>query len=1179
MDPDGLFQWNASQPHPRPYILVPTASYILSQASSSSENFNDDDSIESSEDDGDNFINGEDGRRICSVRTCVKALPVDAKTKMCETCREKHRTYASTKRQRRKKEKQAVMNIVGAAIMGQTVPLPVAPTSAACNVANDTNANITTHDNTGAMEWAPNHASWDNSAIDPQLFAESSDTTNSLHFVRPPYASTSSSELAGALTLPASEGREWDKGKEKEKPLGEVEEPNVYPYPYDMPDKDIKEEDWKECTVRGCKAWIPITYAYKMCVPCRTRYRSYGNTKRRKWKAEREAQDKELLSATGATRDRLTESIEDLLAVIAVHEEDQERQRAAVGAAASTSSDPEDKPGPIALGIHPTRMCTVSHCHTILPPMHRYKRCEQHRMQNRHHSQLKRIRELEREKKEKEGVLKNGESGADDESKEDEDGGKAGEGSTSGAGEVGETMEEDKGEDKDKDMENGKLRKRTYRCATTAPPCSNLLAPNVRWRHCDICRARTRMARRDHGGQEGELERLRSIVRMLGKGTVEDSSTGDGEGGAGNDAGSNEAGEAAIAPHAGNAMVVDEPAVVNASTFVLSTNATTSPNVDMAPPASATGPGDINIAPASSAAPVTTTTSSMNTPPAVQPRPPAKVQPHTFQHVFRANITLPPDPPSSTSSSHHPSPTPSAPVSVSPPPARNTWSTPPGELTFREYVPKPASASSSKPIMGQGEETFREMVGRDAHQKTSNGILGPAAYLVYKAAPAPTGQGQGQGADHAGAVASAGSSAVSVSASAPPSKKQRTDGPGVVASNQAAPPILSAPAPVPVPVTYASTSVPPPPTSTAPPASAPNSTYISQLQLQPQSQAPRSPGPTVIPRQRKPRSRAMPKPPAPSPAPAPPPAPQPAYSYPSYPYYSPPGYPGYYAPPHTGTSGSAPASHAYAYPYPYPYPYAHPYTPPYPPSSSTTPPAPYGYPYTPSSSQPYPYPYPYPHAQRPSAYGSYGYSPRYSAAPGYGYSPQYPTQYPPADGVAPSYNQALPPHPSSEDPEGRKQKGDQDGQAGDTHTHAPPIPQPTPAPPTPIVAVPFTLQASASSMSRVDSQSLSTTPMPPPQPSQASGQQQMESAVTNGVSAEALPPQVQAQNGQVGQHSDKPQIVRFLPLSQYSLDANWTFHLISVSARTKLATARCQSTCQVPSATVVARASRNIRPI
>lgn len=49
--------------------------------------------------------------------------------------------------------------------------------------------------------------------------------------------------------------------------------------------------------------------------------------------------------------------------------------------------------GPVA--PLPARMCTVSHCHKILPGFYRFKRCEQHRLQNRYHSQLKRVREKE----------------------------------------------------------------------------------------------------------------------------------------------------------------------------------------------------------------------------------------------------------------------------------------------------------------------------------------------------------------------------------------------------------------------------------------------------------------------------------------------------------------------------------------------------------------------------------------------------------------------------------------------------------------------------------------------------------------------------------------------------------------------------------------------------------------
>lgn len=40
------------------------------------------------------------------------------------------------------------------------------------------------------------------------------------------------------------------------------------------------------CSVKGCKATIPGDYFFKMCEPCRDRYRAYGTTKRAKWKNE-----------------------------------------------------------------------------------------------------------------------------------------------------------------------------------------------------------------------------------------------------------------------------------------------------------------------------------------------------------------------------------------------------------------------------------------------------------------------------------------------------------------------------------------------------------------------------------------------------------------------------------------------------------------------------------------------------------------------------------------------------------------------------------------------------------------------------------------------------------------------------------------------------------------------------
>ena len=64
----------------------------------------------------------------------------------------------------------------------------------------------------------------------------------------------------------------------------------------------------------------------------------------------------------------------------------------------------------------PARMCTVAHCHKILPGSYRYKRCEQHRLQNRHHDQskLKRVRRNKSQIAEAEGRSATDEGAADE---------------------------------------------------------------------------------------------------------------------------------------------------------------------------------------------------------------------------------------------------------------------------------------------------------------------------------------------------------------------------------------------------------------------------------------------------------------------------------------------------------------------------------------------------------------------------------------------------------------------------------------------------------------------------------------------------------------------------------------------------------------------------------------------
>ena len=51
------------------------------------------------------------------------------------------------------------------------------------------------------------------------------------------------------------------------------------------------------CSIKGCKALVSGSSFYKMCEPCRDRYRNYGITKRAKWKHEKQIAVAELQKA------------------------------------------------------------------------------------------------------------------------------------------------------------------------------------------------------------------------------------------------------------------------------------------------------------------------------------------------------------------------------------------------------------------------------------------------------------------------------------------------------------------------------------------------------------------------------------------------------------------------------------------------------------------------------------------------------------------------------------------------------------------------------------------------------------------------------------------------------------------------------------------------------------------
>ncbi|KAJ2911473.1 hypothetical protein MD484_g8941, partial [Candolleomyces efflorescens] len=242
-----------------------------------------------------------------------------------------------------------------------------------------------------------------------------------------------------------------------------------------------------------------------MCPSCRTRYRAYGITKRRKWKAERQAFELEMGELRRVEEERrkasglplLADNPEELRAwelsildeqialppqvLAALGEADGEGSSNTSTAATapsilslyqndpnqpSNTVSPNDIIGPYATVIDntpqlPARMCTVSHCHQILPGYYRFKRCEQHRLQNRHHSKLKRVRE----KEEKAIGPKEGAVVVE---------------IPLGTAELRKNVGGDRLEVKAK-----RARKGTH-CAMEG--CGNALPEEKRWRHCEVCR-------------------------------------------------------------------------------------------------------------------------------------------------------------------------------------------------------------------------------------------------------------------------------------------------------------------------------------------------------------------------------------------------------------------------------------------------------------------------------------------------------------------------------------------------------------------------------------------------------------------------------------------------------------------------------------------------------------------
>ncbi|KAI5887837.1 uncharacterized protein SCHCODRAFT_02553159 [Schizophyllum commune H4-8] len=433
--------------------------------------------------------------RQCSVKGCTNILPPDQVKKMCDACREKHRGYATTKRARRKQEKAVLNGLVGPLEGGQDSATwdqtPGASTSQveASHETQEVQTAQLSQPSTSQM------SPWGNS-IDPALYAQG---TIAYSLGPSNYRPPPQSELARALTYDVPPGPSYHQSPrfsatvqgvassitaqvtaspivvhateaEVHRKTAESAQLQILPSqatstapsgpPNIAPNSSAVIPRF--CSVKGCKNILPGDYEFKMCVPCRDKYKKYGETKRAKWKSEREQLERELAALRAAEDARrraagmpaLSENADELYAwekaIVDSRIPLSERRRSSAALAnrnvevvspqvggnctqvgdnsaqagdhnaqangsgsnvthdlTTSSVDPQPidmatTPGatifspsssPYQAASPAVRMCTVSHCHQVLPREYQYKRCVQHRVQNRHHSTLKRVRE------------------------------------------------------------------------------------------------------------------------------------------------------------------------------------------------------------------------------------------------------------------------------------------------------------------------------------------------------------------------------------------------------------------------------------------------------------------------------------------------------------------------------------------------------------------------------------------------------------------------------------------------------------------------------------------------------------------------------------------------------------------------------------------------------------------
>ncbi|KAJ3840460.1 hypothetical protein F5878DRAFT_613092 [Lentinula raphanica] len=398
-------------------------------------------------------------RRICSVRNCYHELDPADTAKMCINCRMKHRRYSKTKRTKRKMEKAALMEKF-LSEDGQRAPLEgsrINDDNAGNAGTSNTTADQETSTSTlqfsaGIPQMPPTPTDWNPSNLDPRLF------------IPEPLPRSSSSALAGALgpmpsdmpqsthTAPATTNHEVLPGNDHGVGPSEID-PLPSEEDQDMMDATNASSSLRRCTGKGCTSRLAPNYKFRTCTKCRARSKQQNTSSRRKWRTEGMASDQGIKILRELEDERrkqeglmpLDGSPDDLraweqsvinqqaqlppsfIAMMMGAVNDQLNGSDSVASPvppASSSTDPgpshvpearsnsdqsndalDEEPVTADAAVTPStsrppHICTVYHCHTVLPGTYRYKRCEKHRLQTLTHTKLR----LERKEEERLGL-------------------------------------------------------------------------------------------------------------------------------------------------------------------------------------------------------------------------------------------------------------------------------------------------------------------------------------------------------------------------------------------------------------------------------------------------------------------------------------------------------------------------------------------------------------------------------------------------------------------------------------------------------------------------------------------------------------------------------------------------------------------------------------------------------